>query len=126
MQNPPKPLDEGARLKDIFPEAQPQAVPTTPDPKTAEEIEDLTQQQTSAEVERYKQDTGERKRYANRVFCLVTGWVIAMFVVLLLQGFGWFGWTPLADSVLGILVGGSTTSILGILYAVVSNLFKAQ
>ena len=124
MQKPLQPQDEGAKLSDIGSEVQPHAVPTAPDPKTAEELEDLTEQQTSAKLERYRQDTGERKRYANRVYCLVTGWVIAMFAVLLLQGFGWFGWKPLANSVISVLVGGSTTSILGILYAVVSNLFK--
>ena len=62
-------------LQDV--EILPASVPAAPDSKTEEEIQDLTQQEADAKLERYKQDTGERKRYANRVYCLVSAWVAA-------------------------------------------------
>lgn len=121
----PPEINEDTKLSDIF-EVEKKAVSALADVKTEEEIEDLNNQQSQARINRYNQDTGERKKYANRVFFLVTGWIIAMFCILLLQGFCPFGWKPLPDSTLYTLVGGSTASILGILYAVVSNLFKRQ
>jgi hypothetical protein len=97
-------------------------VPQLPDPTTALEIRDWELQQKKAALERYAQDTAQKKVFAGLIYKLVVGWMIGVFLVLFCQGFSWFS-RPLADGVLMWLVGGSTGSILGILYAVIANLF---
>jgi hypothetical protein len=72
----------------------------------------------------FKQDTTARKMYANRIYWLVVGWIAAMFVIIFLQGFQLWGWKPIADTVLGVLVGTSTISVLGILATVAKYIFR--
>ncbi len=74
------------------------------------------------EIESRKQDIGERKRYAKAVFLLICTWLLALFLVLGLQGFKTGGFS-LSDSVLLALVGGTTVNVIGIFIVVVSYLF---
>jgi hypothetical protein len=121
MQKPPD-KTEGLSLDVI---TSTDTVSATPDPTTSLEIEDWELQEKVAAVERYTQDTKQRKIFAHLIYWLTVGWIIGVFAVLFCQGFSLFS-RPLADGVLMWLVGGSTGSILGILYAVISNLFPAK
>ncbi|MEJ7668285.1 MAG: hypothetical protein WKH97_06050 [Casimicrobiaceae bacterium] len=100
------------------------AVSRAPDEKTIQEIEDWESQEKAAAVERYTQDTRQRKVFAHLIYWLVVGWIVGVFAVLFCQGVEIFT-LPLADGVLRWLVGGSTASIFGILYAVIANLFPS-
>jgi hypothetical protein len=84
-----------------------------------------------------KQDRAERKSYANRIFILISAWLLGVFVILILSGFGRpsdnhfivyckssFVVFPLtfsiSDKVLMTLIGGTTATVLG-LFAIVAN-----
>lgn len=121
MSQPPHDVrDESLSLEVIT--ASSDNVPQAPDATTELEIQDWRGQQQRAALERYTQDTAQKKVFAGLIYMLVVGWMVCVFLVLFCQGFGWFS-RPLADGVLMWLVGGSTGSILGILYAVIANLF---
>jgi hypothetical protein len=67
---------------------------TAPDSATKLEERDLDKQKQKALVAGIVQDIAERKKYAGRIFCLISMWLIGIFVLLLLRGFGsnshWF------------------------------------
>ena len=110
----PDPLDQ------IKPPAEVPAAPS--DALVAQEQKDLDTARKEAELERFKQTTKQRRFFSFLIYGLVVGWIALVFVVLFCQGFGWFT-RALADGVLMWLVGGSTGSILGILYLVIAHLF---
>jgi hypothetical protein len=93
------------------------------DPQTEEELTDLRQKMQEAQLASFIQNTQERKRYAERIHRLAVGWVIALFVVIFLQGSKLWGF-QLPDSVLWTLVGSTTAGVLGMLGVVVAYLFK--
>jgi hypothetical protein len=92
--------------------SEPSAPASQPDPKVTEELLDLEQQQRKAAIRGLVQDIEGRKRYANRVFCLVVGWLTATGAMLLAQGFKLGGFL-LADTVTAIST--TTASVVGIL-----------
>jgi hypothetical protein len=90
-------------------------------------------------------DLKARKRYAERAFWLVCGWIIMMLLILLLQGFLGHGkhdisgqaWGIsytiternlffLSDAVLIALITGTTASVLGLFTFVMSYLFPKR
>jgi hypothetical protein len=91
-----------------------------------------------AELKGLKQDIRARKRYARNIFTLIVCWLIAIFFVLLLQGFSGekiitlsvsfanlgaktsFQFN-LANSVLLALIGGTTANVLGLFIFVVQQ-----
>lgn len=94
------------------------------DPETAQEEQALELRRQKAVVKSIEADTAARGTYANRIFCLVLGWIMAVFLVLFLEGYRWFGWQPLPEHVVITLVGTSTISILGILASVIAYIFR--
>lgn len=94
------------------------------DPKTAGEERSLARARELAELDSYRQDTKERKKYATRIYWICVGWVGGIFTLLLLNGFGWH--FHLSDSVLLAAIGSTTASILGIFYIVVKYLFQRK
>jgi hypothetical protein len=108
----------------------PADVPGQPDPETSLGIQDLKKAQEEAVLESYRQDTGERKRYAGHFFVLSCIWVGVIVAILLLQGFGsfWFGKMPfkLSEPVVLAVIGSTTLNILGILYIVANYLFPKK
>ena len=94
------------------------------DPKTQQE-EDFAAKISQAQLEGMKQDIGERKVYAKRIFVLVCFWVAGMFVLLLLQGLGGWWWLrfSLSQPILLAAVGSTTVNVLGIFYIVAHYLF---
>ena len=70
------------------------------------------------------QNIAERKLYAGRVFWICLGWVCGIFLILIADGIGWH--FHLADSVLLMAIGSTTTNILGIFYIVMRYLFPSK
>jgi hypothetical protein len=63
-----------------------------------------------------------RKTYANKIFCLIVCWLVAIGAVLLLSGFHAYGF-DLDTNVLLALIGGTTLNVLGIFTIVANFLF---
>ncbi len=105
-------------------------VSNVPDPETRQEEDDLQQEHARAVLRGVTQDIDERKKYARRFFILACFWLVAITVLLVLQGFGsfWFGLMPfkLADTVLLAVIGSTTVNVLGILYVVANYLFPKR
>lgn len=90
--------------------------------RSEKEKRDLEHERKEAELDSYKQDTLERKRYATRIFLLICGWLISLFVVLFFQGLSVWEFS-LTDPVLLALIGGTTANVLGIFIIVTRYLF---
>jgi hypothetical protein len=98
-----------------------------PDPNTQQELETL---RYGAQTEGQKQDIKERKKYAQLFFYLSCAWLVAIVVILMLQGFGsqgfgsfWKAPFKLSDSIVLAMIGSTTANVLGILYIVAKYLF---
>lgn len=107
--------------------------PEKPDLKTRlEEVSyELSQAKTQlakAKVRSLEQDIEERKKYAAHIFKLICWWVIGLFVLLLLTGWGRALRFTLSQPVLLAIVGSTTLNVLGLFYIVAHYLFpdKAQ
>jgi hypothetical protein len=83
----------------------------------AEEVKRL-----QAENKHRKQDRKERRKYANRVFCLICAWLGLMGVAIFCQGFSIFNF-KLDTTVLVTTVSTTTASVLGIFLIVANYLF---
>jgi hypothetical protein len=67
----------------------------------------------------------QREKYAGRVFILVSVWITAIFLLLLLQGFGGdLHYRPLTDKVLLTLITSTTVNLIGTLIIVLKYIFK--
>lgn len=78
--------------------------------------------QLRAENKQRKQDRKERRKYANRVFFLISTWLGVMGIIVLCQGFSPEGF-KLDTPVLVTLVSTTTASVLGIFLIVANYLF---
>ena len=73
-----------------------------------------------------QQDIQERKKYAHRIFCLICSWLSAIFLLLILQGFGPHSRFKLSDSIVLAAIGSTTVNVLGIFYIVTHYLFPQR
>ena len=89
----------------------------------SEELNELNKESIRLELKSRKQDIAERKLYANRIFKLVSVWLIGLGVVVFLQGSKYFN---LSTAVLSTLVGSTTLGIFGSLRAIVKYLFSQE
>lgn len=94
-----------------------------PDDSAKAEEREIETGKKRAELGGIKQDITARRNYARRIFYLIVWWLIAVFVLLLLQGFRVI---YLSDSVLLALIGGTTANVLGIFMVVVWYLFPKK
>lgn len=101
-----------------------------PPAKKADEFTRTEEKQIDEELKRADlkskhQDITERKKYTGRIFWLIVGWLIAVLVILLLQGFYkiWKVYFLLSDNVILALIGGTTANVLGIFIIVTKYLF---
>ena len=100
-------------------------------------------QKKRVELKGLRQDIKARKRYARNIFTLIVCWLIAIFLILLFQGFsgakdGYLSFAfdnlhvqaslsfKLSDSVLIALIGGTTANVLGLFIFVVQYLFPKR
>lgn len=97
----------------------------TPDAKTQEEERDLDLQKQAAEVSGIVQDIEERKTYAKRIFILLVVWLIAIGVILFLQGFHVCCFS-LPTSVILALIGSTTGGVVSIFLIVTRYLFPKR
>jgi hypothetical protein len=98
---------------------------TVPDDFTRKEQAALKIRRLEAELQSLKNDTDAKKTYAQRIFVLAAAWLFIVLLMLVFQGFSWFGWN-LANSVLIALVAGATTGVLGLMASVLAYIFRAQ
>jgi hypothetical protein len=98
-------------------------VPEDPDDcTTQEQLEILRQREV---VRSFAQDTGERKKYAKRIFGLTCIWVVGIYALLLLQGFGYKGF-HLSDQILLAAIGSTTANIIGVFLIVTRYFFPKK
>ena len=77
---------------------------------------------SQAELESYRQDTAERKKYASNIFGLMAGWILFIVVVILLQASETAKF-ELTENVLLALIVTTTANILGLFVIVANYLF---
>jgi hypothetical protein len=124
---------------------------TSPPSKIGEDVDeksylqDIEQLHRKEDLAGKKQDREERKKYADKIFCLIAIWLISVLLILLLAGFGKdithsFSWNngektevftlhtgfTLDNDVLIALLGGTTASVIGIFVIVANYLFPRR
>jgi hypothetical protein len=106
-----------------------------PDPATLLGLQQLSDaslavqiEKLRAELDSFKQDVAQRKQYAPRLYALTCGWLGAVAVILLLQGFsaGTTHFFSLGNDVLIALLGTTTVNVIGLFYIVAKYLFPNQ
>ncbi len=111
------------------------AVDIKPDPATLLGIQQLSDaslkvqiDKLQAELDSFKQDVDQRKRYTPRLYALACIWLGAVLAILLLQGFasGTTHFFLLSNEVLLALMGATTINVLGLFYVVAKYLFPNQ
>jgi len=105
--------------------------PTSEDPEAIKEGKFYERGRLEAELRGIHQDLDERKKYAKSIFILICCWLAAMFIILLLQGFGAapvFGHYAfrLTDAVVLAAIGSTTVNVLGIFIIVINYLFPKR
>jgi hypothetical protein len=85
---------------------------------------DIKKRRKLAEIAQIESDTILKESYADKIFTLVSIWLGSVFLVVLFQGFGAWGW-KVSDNVLISLVAGATTGVIGLLAAVLAYVFRA-
>ena len=73
------------------------------------------------QLEGKKQDREERKKFGRHVFWLIVGYLTAIFVLLVLVGFGCMS---MSDSVQLTLLGTFSANVLGLFWMVMNYLFS--
>lgn len=104
------------------------AVPNEPDLKTKLEKNEIELDHLKAQVENFRQDMGERKKYAKYIFLLTCAWVLAVYILLLFQGFGRYGEYTfhLTDSIVLAAIGSTTANIVGVFLIVTRYFFPSS
>ena len=78
-----------------------------------------------AELDSFRQDTGERKKYAKNILFLTCIWVGGIYLLLLFQGFGYQGFR-LSENVLLAAIGSTTANIIGVFLIVTRYFFPKK
>ena len=101
--------------------------PKTPDSATRLEEEELDKQKEKAILAGLVQDIAERKKYAGRIFWLISLWLVGIFLLLILPGFGSNGhWFALSEAIVISAIGGTTINVIGIFVVVAKYLFPKR
>lgn len=90
-----------------------------PDAQTAIEL-------SRAHLEGLRQDIGERKKYAHRIFVLICFWLAAVFLLLVADGLSNIDLFVLPEGVILAIIGSTTLNVLGIFYIVTHYLFPKR
>lgn len=106
---------------------------TIPDAETKMEEMDYEKEakKYNAEISKlqwksFKQDIKERKKYANKIYDLISWWLFCIGMIVFLQGFlAQYGTFNLSDKVLIALITGTTINVLGLFIIVINYLFKS-
>jgi len=89
------------------------------------ELEHAIAQKTRLEIENVglRQNIEERKKYAHRIFVMICVWLVSVFLILILEGFGSALGFNLPERVVLAVVGSTTLNVVGIFYIVTKYLF---
>jgi hypothetical protein len=104
------------------------AVSNEPDFNTKLEQSKIEIDHHKAQVENFRQDMGQRKKYAKYIFVLTCVWVLGVYALMLLQGFGYF-WKyafHLTDSIVLAAIGSTTANIVGVFLIVTRYFFPKK
>ena len=71
----------------------------------------------------HKQKLKGREKYGPLIVCIVTGWLLVLIAILVLQGFGYRSFS-LSDVVLTALISGVSVNVVGLFYIVIKFLFS--
>ena len=96
-----------------------------PDAETEEEIDRFEYEHNKLILQEHQQTINLRTDFAKKIFWLVIGWVVAIFAILILQGFAMAHFN-LANSIILALIGSTTLNIVGLLYVVTHYLFPQK
>lgn len=116
--------DQGLSLDSIS-SAAVEKVPEEPDAETALEEGSVDDARGLAELQSFIQDTGERKAHAKKIFYLTCAWVTGIYVLLLLDGFGWWRF-HLPDPIMLAAIGSTTANIIGVFLIVARYFFPKK
>lgn len=103
-------------LKKVLEETQAVA-----DSKTAEDVQSLNQRKIEAEIDNYKQNTQERKKYADLIWQFTCFWCVYIGAMLFLCG---IKKVILSDLVITALIGSTTVTLTGFFLLVTQYLFN--
>ena len=120
MASSPKPDEQSLSEpvpSPLSPEAPSESAPVE------EEAVYLERERQKLELQGLSQDIAERKAYAGKIFRLVVGYLVAVFLVIF--GCGLNCGFSLPDSVLLMLLGTTTANILALMYIVAKYLFPS-
>jgi|SRR5271157_1586813 len=87
-----------------------------------EEFGSYDKERKRAELEGFIDDLKARKRWGERVFWMLVGWLVSVLAAFVFQGFGWFHFR-VSDSVLIALISTTTANVLSLGYIVANYLF---
>jgi len=94
-----------------------------------DEVERLTRQAYNDILREHRknleQNREERQKYAGRIYWMIVLWLVGLYVVLLLQGFTAWGF-HLHRWVVITALGGTTSTVFGILWVVTDHLFPGD
>jgi len=91
--------------------------------------EDFFEKRADLHIEGLGQDLRERKKYANRFFCMASAWLAWIVCLLFSQGtqsFFRLSSFHLSDVVVLAAIGATTVNVIGILYVVANYLFPTR
>ena len=104
-------------------------LPEADDRSTAQDFEreqkqlELNQKQT--EVDKARQTLALREDHSEKLFLVMVGWLIGVFLILLLHGCKTNHFS-LADNVLVTLLAATTAKVVGLFYLVTGHLFPKR
>ena len=87
------------------------------------ELRDLELQKKKLKLEESRGNLGDRQKYARKIYFIVAAWIVAIFFLIVLQGFGQYTHFKLSDSVLLAAIGSTTANVIGMLLIVLRYLF---
>jgi hypothetical protein len=103
-------------LKKLIEETQ-----SAPDPKTVADVKSLDERKAEAEIDNYKQNTKERKKYADLIWQFTCFWCVYIGAMLFLCGIKKIF---LSDLVITALIGSTTVTLTGFFLLVTQYLFN--
>jgi hypothetical protein len=105
-----------------------EAVPEEPDAQANLEKSDVELDQKRAELDSFRQDTGERKKYAKNIFILTCIWVSGIYILMLFEGFGglWHWAFKLSEPIMLAAIGSTTANIVGVFLIVARYFFQKK
>ncbi len=77
----------------------------------------------NAELEQTRQNTQERKKYAQRIFWMVSIWLVIILIMIVAVGLRWL---VLSDTIVLGLIGSTTINVTAFFLSVTKYLFPNQ